>query len=946
MKFNRYFIFIIFLMLILSVSAVNAADNLNNNSINTGEAILPASTAVDKNWTVDEFLNNYNTIQDNEVVLIQNGTGTPNGNVILNQNGITIFTEGNVIFDGQGKDMYFEITGDNVLIKGITFKNFKFTEDGRTTLSRWGGAVSWIGDNGTLINSTFNNNTASSEMVNGGGAVSWIGDNGTLINSTFNNNSYFGHVDYNGGGICWMGDNGTLINSTFNNNTSHWNGGGVCWVGDNGTLTGSTFNNNAAYGEINNGGGGVCWMGDNGTLINSTFNNNSVSSYGAGVYWRGDNGTLTGSTFNNNAASGFIYMGMIVGEASGGGVYWDGANGTLTRSIFINNSAIYYGGAVYWYFAGSISNCSFINCTSVNSNGIYAVHNLTIDGGNGIVYVLVKDILSGISISVLNNETLSVNSNQIVNLTGKIVSGDLIIIDNTADVFKFKVDGKEITDKAVKISSNGEYYMSYTSDVPANLSIAGSYAKSSADTKYKNGTLIFKELAKPDIKVSVKDIAYGDNATVTVTLNANANGSVTINVAGKSKTINIVNGKAEWTVSGLAAGLYAVTVTYDGDNDFAQDTATAQFTVGPAYVLEADDIVKCFRNGTQYQVTLKDHEGNPIAGAKIAVTFVNGKGGNPSKYTLTTNGNGVATLSINANPGTYFITADYADKSVSSKITVLKPISSSPLSAEDINMALKDGSKYTVKAFDSNGKPVVGEKVSISITSPKWNKPANYNVVTDKDGIARLPIGLAAGQYSFTAKYGSNVITTKVNVLSQSYIIKVKDITKYYKNGTQYTVTVKDLKGNLVANKAVSVILNSPNWKKPLTYKLTTNAKGVASLTINLAPGQYTVKAAIGDNVATSSVRVLSTLTTQGLTKPVNQPGKLVAKLVDGQGKAIAKKAITFTVKSKTYTKITDANGLASLSIGLCVGTWSINIADPTTGAKTTAKVVITKART
>ena len=202
-------------MLILSVSAVNAADNLNNNSINTGEAISPASTAVDKNWTVDEFLNNYNTIQDNEVVLIQNGTGTPNGNVILNQNGITIFTEGNVIFDGQGKDMYFEITGDNVLIKGITFKNFKFTEDGRTTLSRWGGAVSWIGDNGTLIN------------------------------------------------------------STFNNNTSYWNGGGVCWVGDNGTLINSTFNNNAAYGEINNGGGGVCWMGDNGTLINSTFNNNT-----------------------------------------------------------------------------------------------------------------------------------------------------------------------------------------------------------------------------------------------------------------------------------------------------------------------------------------------------------------------------------------------------------------------------------------------------------------------------------------------------------------------------------------------------------------------------------------------------------------------------------------------------------------------------------------------
>ena len=134
MKSNTYFIFIVFAILILSVSAVNAAedldlnDNSTSNLINTREAVPQAETTVNHNWTVDEFLNNYNTIQDNDVVLIRNGTGTPTGNVVLSQNGIKIITEGGVTFDGKGQNMHFEITGSNVLIKGVTFKNFSFND--------------------------------------------------------------------------------------------------------------------------------------------------------------------------------------------------------------------------------------------------------------------------------------------------------------------------------------------------------------------------------------------------------------------------------------------------------------------------------------------------------------------------------------------------------------------------------------------------------------------------------------------------------------------------------------------------------------------------------------------------------------------------------------------------------------------------------------------------
>lgn len=362
----------------------------------------------------------------------------------------------------------------------------------------------------------------------------------------------------------------------------------------------------------------------------------------------------------------------------------------------------------------------------------------------------------------------------------------------------------------------------------------------------------------------------------------------------------------------------------------------------PDKFASSEDVVKYYKNGTQYHVKVVDAQGNPVSGEKVVVEL-NGKSFKNLRYTIVTDANGIATLVINLAVGNYDITAYYNGQVLRNTITVLSM--SYNLAAEDINMGFKDGTQYAVKLVDGKGNPVQGEKISVIINSPKWSKPTTYNIVTDSKGIARLSIGLAVGQYTFTAKYGSEAITNKVNVLSQPFVVEVSDVIKYFKNGTQYTVTVKDLKGNLVAGKTVTVTLNSPNWSKSVTYNVVTNAKGVATLTINLAPGQYTAKAAVGDNVAVSSIRVLPTLTSESLTKPANQPGNLVAKLVDGQGKAMSGKAITFTIKAKTYTKITDANGLAALPIGLGVGTWTINIADPSTGAKTTAKVIITKAR-
>ena len=206
-------------------------------------------------WTVETFLNKYNQINDFDYVYIRNGVGSPSSTIVLNKKGITITSQGNVIFDGKGKNLHFEITGNDILIDKLTFRNFNFTGNG--------GAIQWIGSYGILKNCNFINNTADM-----------------------------------GGCIRWQGANGIINESKFYNNTAT-NGACVFWSHKDGIITESTFSGNHATV-----GGAIQWNADNGSVLNSIFNNNNATTGGA-IYWSttGLNGNLKGSTFTGNSGT-------------------------------------------------------------------------------------------------------------------------------------------------------------------------------------------------------------------------------------------------------------------------------------------------------------------------------------------------------------------------------------------------------------------------------------------------------------------------------------------------------------------------------------------------------------------------------------------------------------------------------------------------------------------
>ena len=177
------------------------------------------------------------------------------------------------------------------------------------------------------------------------------------------------------------------------------------------------------------------------------------------------------------------------------------------------------------------------------------------------------------------------------------------------------------------------------------------------------------------------------------------------------------------------------------------ENATNNVTV-LSNIVENYDLIKYYKNASQYSLRLLDDKGNPV-GAGVSVQFnINGV-----FYTRTSDANGYVKMNINLPPGTYIITAEYKGLKASNKITVL-----SVLETKDLVMKYGDGSKFEAKILDGQGRPYAGQTVKFNINGVFYTK------TTGADGIARLNINLLPGQYIITSSYNGLNAANKVTI--------------------------------------------------------------------------------------------------------------------------------------------------------------------------------------
>ena len=411
-----------------------------------------------------------------------------------------------------------------------------------------------------------------------------------------------------------------------------------------------------------------------------------------------------------------------------------------------------------------------------------------------------------------------------------------------------------------------------------------------------------------NMDVTVPEFKEGVNSSVGVDLPKDAEGTVTVEIEGKKYTANIINGTAKVNIPGLGVGDYNITTTYSGDAKYVSMTKKGNITVIPNMDvnLYVDDVVMIYHDGTRLVAKLTDYQGRPIVNDIIYFT-INGK-----TYAKTTDDNGTVYMRLNLDSKVYTATVSYNESEVYSKISKNVTVTINPtVISEDLVKMYQNDTRFYVKFTDSTGKALTKTTVKFNIHGVFYTKK------TDKDGVADLGIMLRPGEYILTAYNPVTGEEKGFNITVKSLIVQ-SDLTKYYLNASKFQATIYDKNGSLAVGKNVTFNING------VFYTKTTDSNGVVSLAINLRPGEYIITTMYEGLDVGNNIVVLPTLVTRDLNMIYGDGSNFTAQTLDGQGKPLANQNVTFNINGVFYNKITDDNGVASLTMRLMSGKYII----------------------
>lgn len=398
------------------------------------------------------------------------------------------------------------------------------------------------------------------------------------------------------------------------------------------------------------------------------------------------------------------------------------------------------------------------------------------------------------------------------------------------------------------------------------------------------------------------------NSNVTVTVNSKIYNEKTNDKGVVNLNVDLPSGKYEIVAANPVTG-YKLTTTFE---------------ILPT--ISADDFKKVAGDNKKFVAKFLKSDGKALTNTNIKFK-INGK-----TYKVKTNSKGKASLSLkNLKKGTYKITCYNTDGSSKTyKVKVYNKVSTK-LSTNAYSFLLSKSK--TIKVTLTNGlgyAPNAGKIIKITINGK------TYSAKTKSKGIASLKLPyLKKGVYTVKYSYGGNAHLKASSALNKVCIYPSKNPTLTVRStttfgqgaGTLFKVAVTS--GSVpLANKNVIFKVNKNSFSK------TTNSNGIASLPINFAVGNYTIKcsvnsAGLNKKSVTCSIKVIerskTTLTWKSGTSFTDSSQTFKVLLKSSNGKAISGETVKLTINSKTYTVTTASNGYATFKTDVGVGVYDVS---------------------
>ena len=579
---------------------------------------------------------------------------------------------------------------------------------------------------------------------------------------------------------------------------------------------------------------------------------------------------VTNLTFNNN--------GLYVMYNNNSGMY-DSlyALRVIADNATVDNNEIFILGHSYAYGVVATGEDIIISNNTIHSDSddyYAAAISLEGEGSYNIVendvYTHSEDVTYGIRTSTFSgNLTSDIGYNDITMMSPISYA---IYLSGTNDVAGFN-----------NIESHGNFTIGVASSAQ-NATICSNVILANGSNVGNSSTIDTIEPETVGVKV-VSGIANVASNRIT------SSGNYTVNVTDTDSTVsyNYL----------IANGLYGDNSVYaNGSADIYNNTP--QFNIK----LEGADVVMFYKNGTRYVVNLTTIDGKIPYANKTVTIIINGV-----SYDRVTNENGSASMAINLSPGIYDVSViyesgeDYLPITTTNEIEVI-----STIYGEDITKIYKNGTQYYATFIDGQGNFLAdGAEVTFNINGVMYKR-----FVNGSEGRARLNINLDPGTYILTAINPVNGEMASNNVTVLATFANNTDLVKYYRNGSQYIITVLGEDGKVVgAGENVTFNING------VMYTRQTNESGQAKLNINLDQGEYIITAMYNGCMASNTITVLPILITHDLVIKYGTSDQFRAILVDDVGNPYPNQNVTFNINGRIYYRTTDIDGLAVLNIKL-----------------------------
>ena len=469
--------------------------------------------------------------------------------------------------------------------------------------------------------------------------------------------------------------------------------------------------------------------------------------------------------------------------------------------------------------------------------GLYSPRNKTISNGNASW--LISPLTSGsYTINAYyngDNNYLSSNTTTVISLNQTVsvlkVNVEVYEEDMVVTAILKTQDGQLITGN-VTLEINTKFYKIVVVDGIGVRSIEKpSVGKYTYSATYKGtdkisravDTGVFEVLPvdynvilnAPDVKM-----IYHDGTRFVATLTdkqGNPIGGAAIEITINGRSYDKITDEKGMVSLGLNldSGIYSVVVKFKGLLNYTPITKHANVTIEPT--VKGLDVVKMFRNSTQYYAIFTDSHGNFLKNKNVQFNI------NGVFYTKTTNDKGIAMMGINLNPGKYVITViNLVTGEQSSNIITVKSL----IVQKDLTKYYLNASRFEATIYNKDGSLAVNKEVAFNING------VFYHRTTDSNGVASLGISLRPGEYIITTMFDGLAIGNKVSVLPT---LVTKNLNMKYLDGSSFTAQTLDGQGKPLANQNVSFNVNGVFY-----YKVTDN-NGMAKLNIRLMPGEYII---------------------------------------------------------------------------------------------------------